>query len=318
LDVFPPLIPGFPPRFLVMKFRALQLCLVLVFSFLVRTKAQTNSTCDRGCLLKLLTIYTDGLQAKNVSAIPVAPTVRVTNNGVVTTIGTGIVWQTAGTLRLPYRHAVVDTVSGAATIQATVTNYTENSLTGEPTNATANNTVWYFYSLRLKVENSVITEVEELAGSAVFPGAPPASSLVWPDRIWDTLIPEDERATREELQTVANDYFSTVSGTIPWQQAPFHPECNRLEDADMTTNGLLFGGGCGTEFINPTARWNVTNRRFYIMDPVRGVVVAIAMFNPPTPSTVIMEQFKIENGLIRHVEAFYDLDGQAAGSGWDT
>lgn len=301
-----------------MTFHPFQLFLVLVFSFILRVEAQSNSTCDRACLLKLLTIYTDGLQAKNVSAIPAAPTVRVTNNGEVTTLGTGIVWQTAGTLRLPYRHAVVDTISGAATIQATVTNYTEDSLTGEPTNATANNTIWYFYSLRLKVENSLITEVEELAGSAVFPAAPPASSLVWPDRIWDTLIPEEERATRDELQTVANDYFSTVSGTIPWQQAPFHPECNRLEDADMTTNGMLFGGGCGTEFINPTARWNVTNRRFYVLDPVRGVVVAIAMFTPPTPDTVIMEQFKIENGLIRHVEAFYDLDGQSAGSGWDS
>lgn len=277
-----------------------------------------NSTCDRKCLLQILTIYTDGLQAKNASAIPVDPSVRITNNGEVTTLGNGRVWNTPGTLRLPYRHAVVDDVSGAATIQATVTNYTENSLIGVPTNATVNDTVWWFYSLRLKVVNSLITEIEELVGDTVFPGAPPASSLLWPDRIWDTLIPLDERATREELQSVANDYFSTVTGTIQWQNAPFHPECNRLEDADLTTNGMLFGGGCGTEFINPTARWNVTNRRFYVMDPVRGVVVAVAMFTPPTPATVIMEQFKIENGLIRHVEAFYDLEGQAAGSGWDS
>lgn len=290
------------------------LCLLLALSVLSSVAA---ATCDRACLLKILTIYTDGLQAKNTSAIPVAPNVRITNNGEVTTLGNGKVWLTPGTLRLPYRHAVVDPISGAATIQATVTNYTENSLTGTATNATANNTIWWFYSLRLKVVNCLITEIEELAGSTVFPGAS-AQSLLWPDRIWDTLIPSSEQATRSDLQAIANDYFSTVTGTIPWQSAPFHPECNRLEDASLTTNGMLFGGGCGTEFINPAARWNVTNRRFYVMDTVRGVVVAVAMFTPPTPATVIMEQFKIENGLIRHVETFYDLEGQAAGSGWET
>jgi hypothetical protein len=269
-------------------------------------------------LLQILTFYTDGLQSKNITDIPVAGNVRITDNDAITTLGNGRVWNTPGTLRLPYRHAVVDEVSGAATIQATVTNDTENSLVGTPTNATANNTVWWFYSLRLKVVNNSITEIEELAGDAAFPGAPPASSLVWLDRIWDTLIPPNEQASREKLQGIANDYFSTVSGTIQWRDAPFHPGCNRLEDAAMTTNGLLFGGGCGTEFINPAARWNVTNRRFYVMDPVRGVVVAVAMFTPPTPATVIMEQFKMESGLIRHVEAFYDLEGQAAGSGWDS
>ena len=297
-----------------MKHRAL---LVLAFLLNFMSVTAQNTTCDRGCLLRLLTIYTDGLQSKNTTAIPVASTVRITDNGAVTSLGQGRVWLTPGTLRLPYRHAVVDPVSGAATIQATVTNYTETSLTGTTTNATENNTIWWFYALRLKVENNLITEVEELAGDTVFPGAPPASSLVWPDRIWDTLIPESEQLSREQLQSIAKDYFSTVSGTIEWQNAPFHPECNRLEDADMTTNSVGFGGGCGTEFLNPAARWNVTNRRFYVMDPVRGVVCAIAMFTPPTPATVIMEQFKIEDGLIRHVEALYDLSGQEAGSGWE-
>jgi hypothetical protein len=289
---------------------------VILLLSIALTSVGASPSCDRQCLLKLLTVYTDGLQAKNTTAIPVASNVRITNNGEVTTLGNGRVWNTPGTLRLPYRHAVVDEVSGAATIQATVTNYTENSLIGVATNATENNTVTWFYSLRLKVNNSLITEIEELAGDIVFPGAPSALSLVWPDRIWDTFIPPNEQVTREQLQAVANDYFSTVTGTIKWQDAPFHPECNRLEDADMTTNSVSFGGGCGTEFINPAAQWNVTNRRFYVSDPVRGVVVAVAMFTPPTPGTVIMEQFKIENGLIRHVEAFYDLEGQVAGSGW--
>src|SRR5271154_2957907 len=92
---------------------------------LINVATAVNATCDRGCLLKLLTIYTDGLQSKNPTAIPISRDVRITDNGAVTSLGQGRVWLTPGTLRLPYRHAVVDPVSGAATIQATVTNYTE-------------------------------------------------------------------------------------------------------------------------------------------------------------------------------------------------
>jgi len=65
---------------------------------------------------------------------------------------------------------------------------------------------------------------------------------------------------------------------------------------------------------------NVTNRRFYVLDPIRGDVAAIGRFIPPPgqgTGGVILEEFKVENGLIRHIEAFYSLAGQPD-SGWDT
>jgi hypothetical protein len=185
---------------------------------------------------------------------------------------------------------------------------------------------WWWYALRLKIVDGQITEIEEIASQVGFPGTK-ASFLVTPDRIWDTIVPEDERSTAEELQRIANDYFSTVSGTISWNEAPFHPECNRYELGAATTNAVFLPGSVGTGLLSPALQGlKVTNRRFYVVDPVRGVVGAIAKFRPPVISdsvtrgavdAVIFEEFKIQDGLIRHLEAFFDVQGQAY-SNWGT
>ena len=112
--------------------------------------------------------------------------------------------------------------------------------------------------------------------------------------------------------------FSTVAGEIPWNEAPFHPECNRIELGTQTTNAVFAPGSCGTEFLSPALMGGtVTNRRFYVADPGVGVVVGIGFFGGPTGGgTVVFEVFKIQDGLIRHIEAFFALDGQRV-SGWE-
>jgi hypothetical protein len=273
-----------------------------------------NGLSSRQTLLKTLTVYTDSLMLKNTSTIPVAPSVRVTNNGDVTTLGNGTVWNTPGTIYLPYRQVLVDTETGAVALRATVSNATS-------TNSTAP-AQWWFYSLRLKIINDKITEVEEFTDDTSFAFASvPASSLTMPDRIWGTIIPEEERATRSELQETVNNYFNVLSGTVRWQDGPFHPECQRLEVGVQTVNEPYAPGSCGTEFLNPVLQGlNIVNRRFYVVDTIRGEVAAIANFDgPPGAGTgsVILEEFKVENGLIRHIEAFFNLQGQAT-AGWPT
>ncbi len=61
-------------------------------------------------------------------------------------------------------------------------------------------------------------------------------------------------------------------------------------------------------------------RCFYIADLERGVVLAIGNFTAPpeyrsiNPS-VVMEVFKVQDGMIRHISAFFRGDGQPR-SGW--
>ncbi len=67
-------------------------------------------------------------------------------------------------------------------------------------------------------------------------------------------------------------------------------------------------------------KWNVENRRFYIADVQRGVVLAIGNFTTPPEyphnnGSVVMEVFKVQDGLIRHISAFFRGNGQLH-SGW--
>jgi hypothetical protein len=277
-------------------------------------------------LFQILTIYTDAICQKDLKPIPIAPNARITWNGNLTKLGVSPIWETPGRLRIPYRRALVDHKSGAALLRATVTNEVvqRGATAQEIMNPTPGK--WWWLALRLQIENGFITEIEEIISDVGFPGTP-ASAMTIPDRIWDTIVPEEQRSTAKELRQIADDYFSTVSGTIAWHEAPFHPECNRYENGAPTTNAVFIPGSVGTGLLSPTLQGLVvTNRRFYVLDVALGVVAAIAKFTPPSRSTnitqgavsaVIFEEFKIQDGLIRHIEAFFCVAGQEY-SNWGT
>jgi hypothetical protein len=101
---------------------------------------------------------------------------------------------------------------------------------------------------------------------------------------------------------------------------PWHPECQRIELGVFTVNSERSPGSCGGEFQVPSVKWNVENRRFYIADIERGLVLAVANFMTPPdyPSnngSVVFEVFKVQDGLIRQIHAFFRGNGQPV-SGW--
>lgn len=263
--------------------------------------------CDRRCLLQILTTYTEALVDNEPAQVPLAPSYRATANGIVQPkLGQSEVW--GAIRRIPYRHALVDPQTGAAVFYGVLTN--------APTRNAAR---WWFYALRLKVEKRQITEIEEVAFDGTL-GGTPASSLRLPERVFDSVLPLGERSTREQLFAIADSYFSVVSHEVPYRQVPWHPECQRLELGVFTVNSELSSGSCGGEFKNPATQWNVRNRRFYIADVERGVVFAIGNFMTPPEypnnnGSVVFEVFKIQDGLIRHIEAFFRGNGQLH-SGW--
>ena len=267
--------------------------------------------CDRRCLLQFLTEYTEALTDNNVSRLAVAANIKVTSNGTSAALGKGEVWGRGR--RLPYRQAFVDPVTGAAVFYGVVTNSGTRAVEAAPQ--------WWFYVVRLKIENNRISEIEEIsyekpAGGF---GADPAS-LHLPDRIFDTMLPANERSSREQLFEIANKYFDAVSHKLDYRQTPWHPECQRVELGVFTVNAERMAGSCGGEFQNPSTKWNVSNRRFYIADVERGVVLAVANFMTPPEypknnGSVVVEVFKIQDGLIRFIHAFFRGNGQLH-SGW--
>jgi hypothetical protein len=263
--------------------------------------------CNRRCLLEFLQTYTEGLLDNDTSRIKVAPNLRVTSNGVDVQLGKGEVWGLAK--RMPYRQAFVDPVTGAAMFMGTVTNAPTNQ--GER---------WWFYMVRLKVVAKRITEIEEISYDGMLRETP-ASKLTQADRIYDAVLPKDEQISRAELIATADKYFDVVSGTLDYHDAPWHPECSRLEDAVLTVNQPESAGSCAGEFKNPRIRWIVKNRRFYIADVERGIVVAVANFTSPPEypnnnASVVFEAFKIQDGLIRHIEAMFRGDSSMKTSTW--
>ena len=111
-----------------------------------------------------------------------------------------------------------------------------------------------------------------------------------------------------------------MSHKIDYHDVPWHPECQRIELGVFTVNTDRSPGSCGGEFQTPSVKWNVENRRFYIADVERGVVFAIGNFMTPPEypnnnGSVVFEVFKVQDGLIRQIHAFFRGNGQAA-SGW--
>ena len=270
--------------------------------------ASAAPACDRRCLLATLTDYTEALADNDISRLQVTADVRVTSNGNVVGLGKGETW--GKFRRIPYRQAFVDPETGSAVFYGTLT----NAPTPEPER-------WWFYVVRLKVVGGRIAEVEEISYDGTLMGTP-AASLVEPDRIYDSVLPPDERVGRERLFELADMYFDAVSRRIDYHRVPWHPECQRREIAMYTVNSPLIAGSCGGEFKIPRIWWNVENRRFYVADVERGVVLAIGNFMTPPAypannGSVVIEVFKIQDGMIRHIEAFMRGNGQLH-SGWGT
>src|SRR3972149_903146 len=150
-------------------------------------------------------------------------------------------------------------------------------------------------------------------------GAAPAA-LALPDRIFDTRLSAAEQSSRAELFRIADKYFDAVSHRIDYHDVPWHPECQRVELGVFTVNTERSPGSCGGEFQIPSVKWNVENRRFYVADVERGVVMAIGNFTTPPEypnnnGSVVFEVFKVQDGFIRFIHAFFRGNGQLH-SGW--
>jgi len=282
-----------------------------------------HPSCDKRCLLLDLNQVLDAIGQNAPAGLPIAPHAKITSDGVEGKIESSPVWGPAR--RIPYRLVFADPLTGSAVFYGVVTNSYER-----PAGASGNRPIpegagdqWWYYVLRIKVADKMITEVEQLdleprAGSF---GAENIRALHQPDRIWDDIIPESERSTREELFAVADKYWDSVSKRIGTQEVPWGPACQRLESGTITSDTANFPWSCGNGMKQPSVYWIVENRRYYFADVQRGVVLGFAVFMTPKefPKNAFglaIEFFKVQNGLIRQIDAFSRTRQFAQHSGW--
>lgn len=284
--------------------------------------------CGRSCLISLADGYLAAMAAHDPSKAPVASTARFTENTQVLPLGQGSAWTTTTGVR-DYRLYVADPGAGQVALYTVVDSRERPGI----------------LTLRLKVAERRITEIESVYVGVGLSGFSSVESLKEVAPVWNQVLPPAQRRSREQMIAITDRYFETLQEGHK-DYAPFTSDCLRVENGTITAGNPKSQGigamGC-RENLNQGIWSYITQvrpRRYLAVDVERGLVSGMFMFrHAGTEKTyvndrgetvpfaeamlrkqavVISEVFKIEDGNIRRIEAVMTgglaLDAQ---SGWD-
>lgn len=296
-----------------------------------------EQACQRTCLEGFVDRYLAAMAARTVDPALFAPGARFTENGIELPLGNEGLWATASAVG-NYKLYVPDPETQQVAFLGTVMEVASSSATGPQREAEA-----VGLSLRLRIADGKITEVEQIAArperpigpGAAAPSSPfPATGAAveamgspWPGYL--EAVPEAERHTREELVAVGNAYFEAVERNTGKDYYPFTDDCLRYE------NGMIIVGPPGTIGIRGQevqgcteqletsligAVSSIRDRRFVAVDRERGIVFSFAFFDhrPINWTWQLGELFKIEKGQISRIEAIFIRGPYGVCSGWST
>ncbi len=292
-------------------------------------KTTIKNQLGRASLENFVNTYIDAVITRDPSKAPLATDVKYTENGQRLIPGDGM-WNTAsawGTYKLYIADPETNQIGFIGTID-------EN---GELA----------IMALRLLIENMKIKEIETFVARSDSE-AVKLELKGPPNPVFLKTVPPEQRLSRDSLKIIANMYFTGLERNDGKGFYPFTDNCNRLENGHFTTNNPKKDGhpfdidAMGskeqfeTDFFNFVTR--IRDRRFPVVDVERGLVLTFAFFdhagNVPTITLTngvtfpmdlnqpftweIAELFKIENGLIREIQALYREAPYGMGSGWST
>ena len=321
------------------------LCLTLAASASSAQPPRVTPPCDRACLEGFVDRYLDAMLADEVSPKLFARNVKFTENGVQLPLGNEGLWfgmSGKGTYRFYVPDVETQQVAFIGTVRENLQSRGANTGDGSVV----------AIGLRLKVVDGLITEVEQLAirpethwrarsgrrprGAGAGAPAPAAGGARGtgggaiqrrsrqPRRSDEgaasdlrETIPAAKRPSREELVETANHYFTGLARNDGKGYYPFTDDCERFENGVAMTQR-----NCKQQF-EQTLRGIVSrirDRRFVAVDRERGIVFAFAFFDHEQINWTwqLAELFKIENGLIRRVEAVFHRAPYGTPSGWST
>jgi hypothetical protein len=287
--------------------------------------------CDRACLEGFVNQYLAAVVAHDPSRLPLAKSVRYTENGVTMKLGDGM-WGVADGLG-DYKLYYADPQGGQVGFMGVVSEH------GHP----------QILSLRLKLEKREISEIETIVARSGAGAKPPAALVDKP--IFHQALATSERRPRAEMIKIANSYFEALvqaKGGI----APFDANCTRVENGNITSNNpsptasAMMKLSCGEQIEQEFSKFftRIRDRRFPIVDEERGLVYTVIYFDHDgrmtsvklkegsvlgptltvrapfdTPySFMIGELFKIKDGKIYQVEAVLLTVPYSTASAWKT
>ncbi len=163
-----------------------------------------------------------------------------------------------------------------------------------------------YIGTRLKVVADKITEVEINFDDSARVNV---KNLVPYDPLFNTIVPPEQRATREQLERIITSYFQGLTDRKPIE-ADYDARCDRYHSGNRVThnpkNGVEESGdvGCYESNLGPKPWGPATEVRIGLVDPEHGIVIgyAILYYGNSPRRMQISELFKILDGRIRMVD----------------
>jgi hypothetical protein len=250
-------------------------------------KAAAAAGCDRACMLEQAKQFNVNMLAHTPAKIPLASnaTIRENTKAIVLTDSRWF-----GVTRILSEGVYADAILG--NVIEHVAGQTADGKT-------------VYVGTRLKLADGKITEVE-----INFDDRPNVNTknLVPYDPVFNTTVPPEQRATREQLERIITSYFQGLTDHQPIE-ADYDVRCDRYHSGNRVThnarNGVENSGdvGCYESNLGPKPWGPATEVRIALIDPERGIVVGYSILHYANGRRMqINEIFKILDGRIRLVD----------------
>ena len=269
------------------------------------------ATCDRECLRGKVTQVLYALVKHDVSGLPVASTLRVTEDAVEKPLAKVGLVNTVTRLR-GFRQDVIDERAGVAGADVIVEE------TGAPV----------MIVVRLKVANDKITELELVATRSRAEGLIfNIDGLTAPSAVMNYAPRPEQLATRDAATKAALKYPEGLNAakTFAAVNAPFAPDAYRYENGQvMAGPDCKFAPGCqniSTQSLAIFQRLGDVQTRVVAVDERMGIVwlrMAWGVRERGGDQLTVWESFKVYDGQIHAVEAFMRiLPFEKRNGGWE-
>lgn len=313
-----------------------------------QTAPATTATCDRECLTGIADQFLTALAARDAASLPLAGTVRYTENGQELALTDGL-WGTASEVG-GYRQVFADSRGDELGLFASLRENGYAILLGT----------------RIRLADGRITEIESIVQRPTSRIAPAIERLEreGSKALWNEPVPEAERMSRDDLIVTANKYFVALEKNDGKGEYPFTSDCYRFENGNLATGNpemrrladeaanrphvsgqptsfgyRLMSYPCKEQFELGYMKMvdRIRDRRFPVVDVERGVVFTLVFFDHSgtvhevtttdgqthqvglrQPFTwEIAEAFKVDKGQISAIEAILTQSPYAMKPNWD-
>jgi hypothetical protein len=253
--------------------------------------------CTREMLKNAVDAYFKALAAHDPSTLPLADTVKFTENAKTMKLGEGGLWKTAG--ELVYVHTAFDTKICQSASQAVV----PDGSTDIPV------------ALRLKLESGKMTEIETIAvragdykvGGGTFASNTAALAASKDVCEWLDPVPMEKQDAYDDITKWIVKYFKMFPAGV----CNTTSGCKRIENGGGSFNCTL-GASCAAG--EPDASDNVMPVRLVLADPEMGIGVGFTIFGGVDSD---MHMYKMVDGQILCVSAILGDPADSGKSGWE-